>query len=71
MNLKKIKKIWNFPSRKIYNFKMKEDEFESLFMVFEAIISKKKDKYEHSISKLSPDVKAQLQALIKKYKFFK
>ena len=58
-------------AQNIYNFKMKEDEFESLFMVFEAIISKKKDKYEHSISKLSPDVKAQLQALIKKYKFFK
>ena len=58
-------------AQNIYNFKMKEDEFESLFMVFEAIISKKKDKYEHSISKLSPDAKAQLQALIKKYKFFK
>lgn len=29
-------------AQNIYNFKMKEDEFESLFMVFEAIISKKK-----------------------------
>ena len=58
-------------AQNIYNFKMKEDEFDSLFMVFEAIISKKKDKYEHSISKLSADVKDSLQALIKKYKFFK
>ena len=58
-------------AQNIYNFKMKEDEFDSLFMVFEGIISKKKDKYEHSISKLSSDVKDTLQALIKKYKFFK
>ena len=55
----------------IYNFKMKEDEFESLFMVIEGIVSKKKDKYEHSLSKLSPDVKDSLQSLVKKYKFFK
>ena len=55
----------------IYNFKMKEDEFDSLFMVIEAIVSKKKDKYEHSLSKLSADVKDSLQSLIKKYKFFK
>ena len=58
-------------AQNIYNFKMKEDEFDSLFMVFEGIISKKKDKYEHSISKLSSDVKDSLQALVKKYKFFK
>ena len=58
-------------ARNIYNFKMKEDEFDSLFMVFEGIISKKKDKYEHSISKLSPEIKENLQAMIKKYKFFK
>ena len=58
-------------AQNIYNFKMKEDEFDSLFMVFEGIISKKKDKYEHSISKLSPDVKDSLQALVKRYKFFK
>ena len=55
----------------IYNFKMKEDEFDSLFMVIEAIVSKKKDKYEHSLSKLSTDVKDSLQSLVKKYKFFK
>ena len=58
-------------AQNIYNFKMKEDEFDSLFMVFEGIISKKKDKYEHSISKLSPEIKENLQAMIKKYKFFK
>ena len=58
-------------AKNIYNFKMKEDEFDSLFMVIEGIISKKKDKYEHNLSKCSTDVKNTLQSMIKKYKFFK
>ena len=58
-------------AKNIYNFKMKEDEFDSLFMVIEGIISKKKDKYEHNLSKCSSDVKNTLQSMIKKYKFFK
>ena len=69
---KKTKEDLEFSlAQNIYNFKMKEDEFDSLFMVFEGIISKKKDKYEHSITKLSPEIKENLQAMIKKYKFFK
>ena len=58
-------------AKNIYNFKMKEDEFETLLMVIEGIVSKKKDKYEHNLSKCSFDVKNQLQALIKQHKFFK
>ena len=58
-------------AKNIYNFKMKEDEFDSLFMVIEGIVAKKKDKYEHNLSKCSSDVKNQLQALIRQYKFFK
>ena len=58
-------------AKNIYNFKMKEDEFDSLFMVIEGIVSKKKDKYEHNLNKLSSDVKNSLQSLVKKYKFFK
>ena len=58
-------------AKNIYNFKMKEDQFDSLFMVIEGIISKKKDKYEHNLSKCSSDVKNTLQSMIKKYKFFK
>ena len=69
---KKTKEDLEFSlGQNIYNFKMKEDEFESLLMVFEAVFSKKKDKYERSISKLSADVKEQLQSMVKKYKFFK
>ena len=58
-------------AKNIYNFKMKEDEFDYLFMVIEGIISKKKDKYEHNLSKCSEDVKKNLQSMIKRYKFFK
>jgi len=58
-------------AKSIYDFKMKEDEFDSLFMVLEGIISRKKDKYEHNLSKLSSDVKNNLQTLVKQYKFFK
>ena len=58
-------------AKSIYDFKMKEDEFDSLFMVIEGIIARKKDKYEHNLTKLSSDVKNTLQSLVKQYKFFK
>ena len=58
-------------AQNIYNFKMKEDEFDSLMMVIEGILSKKKDKYEHSLNKVSGEVKKNLQDLVKRYKFFK
>ena len=58
-------------AKSIYDFKMKEDEFDSLFMVIEGIIARKKDKYEHNLTKLSTDVKNTLQSLVKQYKFFK
>ena len=55
----------------IYNFKMKEDEVDNIFQVFEAIMSKKKDKYEHCLNKISTETKEQFQYLNKKYKYFK
>ena len=58
-------------AKNIYNFKMKEDEYESLFMVIDGIISKKKEKYEHNFNKLSPDVQTMLETLAKQFKFFK
>jgi len=58
-------------AKNIYNFKMKEDEYESLFMVLDGIISKKKEKYEHNFNKLSPDVQTMLETLAKQFKFFK
>ena len=58
-------------AKNIYNFKMKEDEFDSLLMVIEGIVSRKKEKYEHNLNKLSPDIQNTLQSLVKQYKFFK
>ena len=58
-------------AKNIYSFKMKEDEFDSLYMVLEGIASRKKEKYEHNLNKLSPDIQTTLQALVKQYKFFK
>jgi hypothetical protein len=58
-------------AKNIYNFKMKEDEFDTLLMVIESIISKKKDKYEYHLGKCSNEVKNNVQTLIKKHKFFK
>ena len=44
-------------SKNIYNFKMKEDELDSLFMVIEGIVSRKKEKCEHNLNKISPESK--------------
>ena len=58
-------------AKNIYNFKMKEDEFDSLFMVIEGIVSRKKEKFEHNLNKLSPEAKNMVESLVKQYKFFK
>jgi hypothetical protein len=58
-------------AKNVYNFKMKEDEFDSLFMVIEGIVSKKKEKYEHNLNKLSAETKNMVENLVKQYKFFK
>ena len=58
-------------ARNIYNFKMKEDEFESLFMVIEGIVSRKKEKFEHNLLKISHEAKTMVENLVKQYKFFK
>ena len=58
-------------AKNIYNYKMKEDEFDSLLMIIESIVSRKKERYEHNLNKLSPEIQTTLQALVKQYKFFK
>ena len=58
-------------AKNIYNFKMKEDEFDSLFMVIEGIVSRKKEKFEHNLNKLSPEAKNMVENLVKQYKIFK
>ena len=58
-------------AKNIYNFKMKEDEFDSLFMVIEGIVSRKKEKFEHNLNKLTPETKNIVETLVKQYRFFK
>ena len=50
---------------------MKEDELESLFMLLQYIFSKKRDKFEQNINKISTDSQKFLKDLIKQYKIFK
>ena len=58
-------------AKNIYNFKMKEDEFDSLFMVIEGIVSRKKEKFEHNLNKLTSETKNIVETLVKQYRFFK
>ena len=55
----------------IVELKMKEDEFESLFMLIENIVAKRRDKFEHDLCKISPEAQDFLRTLVKQYKFFK
>lgn len=55
----------------IVKYKMKEDENDVLLAVFHSVLSKKKDKYEQSIKKLSADVMQEIESLNKKFIFFK
>ena len=58
-------------AKNIYDCKMKEDEFDSLFMVIEGIVSRKKEKFEHNLNKISHEAKTMVENLVKQYKFFK
>lgn len=64
----------------IVNFKMKEDELDTLIMVIEGILvinidynklqGKRKDKYEHNVIRLSFDTKRAVETLVKEHKLF-
>ena len=58
-------------NQNVVNYKMKEDEMETLLIVIEGMLSKKKDKYEHNLARLSADTKSTIQGIVDKYKFFK
>lgn len=55
----------------IAKYKLKEEENEILLSVFLSVLTKKKDKYELNIKKLSADVRQEIERLNKKYIFFK
>ena len=71
-DLKKVKDDLEMNlNQNIVNYKMKEDELETVLIVIEGMLSKKKDKYEHNLARLSPDTKNTIQAIVDKYKYFK
>ena len=58
-------------NKNVFNYKMKEDEIETLVMVFGGILSKRKDKYEHNMKRLSVEPKRAIEELVKQYTLFK
>ena len=58
-------------NKNIVNYKMKEDEIETLVIVFRGILSKRKDKYDHNIKRLSGEPKKAIEDLVRQYKLFK
>lgn len=55
----------------IVNLKVKEDEYDSLFLLIETIISKNKKGFEREVNKLPQENQKILNNYIKQYKFFK
>lgn len=58
-------------NRHMLNNKMKEDELDTMIMVIDGMLSKRKDKYEHNLKRLGGDMKAAVDILAKEYKIFK
>ena len=55
----------------ILKYKLKEEENEVLLSVFYSLLSKKKDKYELNIKKLTAEVRHEIERLNKQFTFFK
>ena len=55
----------------IYNLRMKEDEFKSLFMIIQYMFAKNSHKFEQNLSKISTESQQFLKNLAKQYKIFK
>ena len=58
-------------NKSIVNFKMQEDELETVMLVIEHIFAKKKEKFKSSLDKLSNETKNQITKLAQSYKYFK
>lgn len=70
-DLKKIRDDLDMNLNKnILNYKMKEDELETMIMVIDGMLSKRKDKYDHNISRLGAEMKTAIEIITKEYKIF-
>ena len=67
---KKINDLEISLSQNIYNYKMAEDDFETLLIVFQGILQKDKEKYYKNIKKLSSTGKNFVISLVEKYNIF-
>ena len=68
--LKKINDNLEFQLADIISkYKIKEAEMEEIYSIIEAIVSKKKDKYESHIASVSTETQERFKVLDKKYKF--
>ena len=57
-------------SRNIYNYKMAEDDFDTLLIIFQGILQKDKEKYYKNIKKLGSNGRNFVISLVKKYNIF-
>ena len=67
---KKINDLEISLSQNMYNYKMAEDDFETLLIIFQGILQKDKEKYYKNIKKLSSNGKNFVISLVKKYNIF-
>ena len=71
INKQKINDSEMKQAQSIVELKVKEDEFEYLFMLIESIVAKRRDKFEHDLCKISKEAQDFLKTLVKQYKIFK
>ena len=55
----------------IVKFKMLEDELENIFMLFDSVLTRKKDKFERDVSKLTQENQYKIRKIAKQHKFIK
>lgn len=55
----------------IVKFKMLEDEQENIFMLFDSVMTRKKDKFERDVSKLTQENQYKILKIAKQHKFIK
>ena len=69
-NKKKIDDLEMSLCKNIYSYKMAEDDFETLVMVVQGLITKNREKYRRNIQKIPVNYRNFIHSLINEYNFF-
>ena len=69
-NKKKINDLEISLCKNIYSYKMAEDDFETLIMVVQGLITKNKEKYGRNIKKIPLKDRTFINSLVQEYNFF-